>query len=188
MTYNQKSNQGIKRLVVLVGFELILAGCASPDVNPPQARPNMGYVDFHAASPGQFTWQVSRFDAGTKDYQQIYSCFDPPGEGIVRLALAPGQYRLRVELLNRLTTGPLDVELRVEDGQITPVRLTVARVGTGDVETVETNVGGTLYGRYGRNTTISDDAEARYKIGGTVQETVAYRPKGEMPYAQSRSQ
>jgi hypothetical protein len=72
----------------------------------------------------------------------------------------------------------------VEDGKITPVRLTVARAGSGEVETIETDVGGTLYGRFGRNTKISDDTETRYRISGMVLEPLAYRLKGEMPYAQ----
>lgn len=175
-------------LAVLTGLGLVLAGCAGPDVNPAQPRASMGYVDFHATTTNELTWQVSRFDTVTKDFQPIYSSFDPPRVGIVRLALGPGEYRLKIELLNRLTTGAVDVEVKVENGKITPVRLTVVRAGSGEVETVETNVGGTLYGRYGRNTHISDDAETEYRISGAVEEAVAYRVKGEMPYARSSNQ
>ena len=171
------------RALVLTGLGLALAGCATSDVNPAQARAQTGYVDLYAGSPGQFSWEVSRFDERARDYEHIFSDFDPPQKGIVRLALSPGSYRLKVAILNRLTTGPVEFQVRVEDGKITPVRFILKRAGSGEVETAETNVGDTLYGRYGRNTRFSDVQDAQYAVSAAVETAVAYHVKAEMAYA-----
>jgi hypothetical protein len=170
-------------LLVLTGLGLGLVGCATSDVNPAQARAQTGYVDLYAGSPGQFSWEVSRFDERAQDFEHVFSDFDPPQKGIVRVALSPGPYRLKVAILNRLTTGPVKFQVRVEDGKITPVQFTLKRAGSGEVETAETNVGDTLYGRYGRNTRFSDVQDAEYAVSAAVETAVAYHVKAEMPYA-----
>jgi len=53
--------QTIHFLLTLAALALGLPGCATRNVNPPQARANTGYVDFHADSPGELCWEVSRF-------------------------------------------------------------------------------------------------------------------------------
>ena len=51
----------MKRVLMLAAAGLFVVGCASPNVNPPQARVNTGYVDFYADSSEELNWQVRRF-------------------------------------------------------------------------------------------------------------------------------
>jgi hypothetical protein len=113
----------------------------------------------------------------------MVSDYDPSPEGILRVALAPGLHRLRLTCLNRVTSGPAEIQVEVEDGKVTPVCVTFAGAGTALVETKKVNVGGTMYGRYGRSTKITENEEARYQISATATDRVVYRPKSEMPYA-----
>ena len=65
--------------------------------------------------------------------------------------------------MNRVIRGPGLVEVEVKDGMITPVACQPwSPTATTQVETKQTSVGGTAYGRYGRRTTISSDESTMY--------------------------
>jgi hypothetical protein len=173
----------MKRLLMLAAAGLFITGCASPNVNPQQARANTGYVDFHAEPPGELSWQVARFDDGKGAFQSVFMDLNPPQDGFVRLAFAPGRYRLRVTFVNRVIVKPAEVEVEVQDGKITPVRVTLTGAGVALVRTREENVGGVGHRRYGQHAKIGNDEADRYDIAAAAAPPVAYQPKQRMPYA-----
>jgi hypothetical protein len=168
---------------MLAAAGLFITGCASPNVNPPQARANTGYVDFHADSSEELNWQVARCDDRTGAFQHVFSELKPPQDGFLRLAFAPGPHRLQITFLNRVIVKPAEVEVEVQDGRITPVRVTLTAAGVSQVRTREENVGGVGSRRYGRHAKIGADETARYDISAVADPPVAYQPKGRMPYA-----
>jgi hypothetical protein len=81
-------------LLLFALLALWASGCVTQNVNPPQARANTGYVDFHADSAGELYWQVERFDDRAHSFKNVFSELEPPTGGFLRLAFAPGHYRL----------------------------------------------------------------------------------------------
>jgi hypothetical protein len=51
------------------------------------------------------------------------------------------------------------------------------------VETKQTSVGGTAYGRYGRRTEISSDESNIFRVSAEAEPSVPYQAKEQMPYA-----
>jgi hypothetical protein len=179
----------MKQLKV-IPFRLLFAllalwasGCATQNVNPSQARANTGYVDFHADPAEELYWQVERFDDRAQGFKSVFSELEPPTGGFLRLAFAPGHYRLRVTFLNRVIAQPAEIEVEVQDGRITPVRVASTSAGVALVETRETSRGGTAKGRYGRRTKIDSDETVMYVISATADPPVHYQVKETMPYA-----
>ena len=173
----------ITTLTALAAVSLFVTGCASPNVNPPHARAKTGYVDFYADSSGELSWQVARFDGRTQDFRSVFSEFEPPPGRALRLAFPPGHYRLRVTFLNRVVRNPGVVEAEVKDGLITPVHVALISDGATQVETKQTSVGGTAYGRYGRRTKFSNDEAATYRVSAEANAPMPYQVKERMPYA-----
>ena len=173
----------MKRLLMLAAAGLILTGCASPNVNSPQARANTGYVDFHADPPGELSWQVARFEDSKGAFQSVFMDLNPPPDGFVRLAFAPGRHRLRVTFANRVIVKPAEVDVQVEDGKITPVCVKLTASGVALVRTREENMGGAANRRYGRHAKIGSDETARYDIAAVAAAPVAYQVRERMPYA-----
>ena len=173
----------ITTLTALAVVSLFVTGCASPNVNPPHARAKTGYVDFYADSSGELSWQVARFDGRTQDFRSVFSEFEPPPGRALRLAFPPGQYRLRVTFMNRVVRNPGVVEAEVKDGMITPVRVQLTEAGETTVETKQTSIGGTAYGRYGRRTKFSSDEAATYRVSAEASASMPYQVKERMPYA-----
>jgi hypothetical protein len=170
-------------LTVLAVAGLLVTGCASPNVNPPQARAKTGYVDFYADSSGELSWQVARFDDRTQGFKSVFSEFEPPPGRGVRLAFPPGHYRMRFTFMNCVVREPGLVEVEVKDGLITPVHVVLIPDGTTQVETKQTRVGGTFKGRYGRGTKFGSDESARYRVSAEAEPPVPYQVKEQMPYA-----
>ena len=85
--------------------------------------------------------------------------------------------------MNRTVRGPGLVEVEVKDGMITPVHVALIPDGTTQVETKQTSVGGTAYGRYGRRTKISSDESTMYRVSAEAEASVPYQVKEQMPYA-----
>ncbi|HVU26642.1 MAG TPA: hypothetical protein VHG71_02765 [Verrucomicrobiae bacterium] len=167
---------------VLTGvFVLLVAGCASQNVNPAKARSHTGYVDFFAGDTN-LCWQIDRIYGAGKT-NQIFAQFGPLGEPILRLAFAPGHYEFRVTFLNHVITRPGIADVEIKDGMVTPVLVILDEAGKTLVRTRETSVGGTYYGSYGRNTRINTDETAMFQIGLEPKDALPYKPKGEMPYA-----
>jgi hypothetical protein len=173
----------LKTIPFLLLFALWTSGCATPNVNPPQARANTGYVDFHADPAGELYWQIERFDDGTQSFKKVFSELESPKGGFLRLAFAPGNHRLRVTILNRVIAEPAEVEVGVQDGTVTPVRVTLTEAGTASVVTKSDNYGGTARGRIGRRTKIGSDETIMYGISAVAEAPVAYQLKEKMPHA-----
>ena len=173
----------MNRMLLLAAVGLLVAGCASTNVNPPQARAKTGYVDLYADSAGELRWQVARFDDRAQSFKNVFSEWDLPPGRVLRLAFPPGHYRLRVMFTNRAVREPGLVEVEVKDGMITPVHVALISGGTTQVETKQTSVGGTAYGRYGRRTTVSSDESNMFRISAEAEPSVPYQVKEQMPYA-----
>ncbi|HWW01952.1 MAG TPA: hypothetical protein VNZ64_19790 [Candidatus Acidoferrum sp.] len=173
----------MKRLLMFAAVGLLVIGCASPNVNPPQARANTGYVDFHTEAAAQLMWEVARFDSRTESFQRVFSKFEPLQDRVLRLAFAPGRHRFRVTFLNRVIAQPAEVEVEVQNGKITPVGITFTEASTTLVQTKEVSRGGTLYGRSGRSTKIGTVETAMAAISALADAPVAYQVKERMPYA-----
>ena len=169
-------------LAAIAALSLLAAGCATKSVNPAQARANTGYVDFHAASSDELSWSVARFDEQRQDFQTVFSELDPPQDGVLRLAFKPGRYQFQITFLNRVITKPAELEVAVEDGRVTQVRVTLADAGTTQVRTKEVSRGGTGYG-YGRRTRIGSDETTMHSLSAEAGTSVPYQPKEQMPYA-----
>jgi len=56
-------------LLWLASLPLWLGACATGDINPPQARANTGYLDFHADAAAGLMWEVARLDDPPAAYQ-----------------------------------------------------------------------------------------------------------------------
>lgn len=164
-------------LRVFLIFGLLLGGCASRNVNPTKAKANTGYVDFQADSSSDLSWDVARFDERSQTFRSIFSEVEPPQHGVLRLALPPGHCRLRVTFLNRVIAEPAEIEVEVQDGKITPVRVTLTAAGASQVRTEEESRGGRARGSYGRRTKVGSVEMAMYNVSAVAAPPVAYRPK-----------
>ena len=171
-------------LLLFAMFALWASGCATRNVNPPQARANTGYVDFHADSSEELGWEAARFDDRTQSFKDVFSELTPPPGGVLRLAFAPGRHRLQVTFLNRVITHPAEVEVEVQDGKITPVRVTLTAAGYAFVKTKEISHGPTARGHYGRRSRFGSTETVIYGISATTEPPVAYQLKERMPYVQ----
>jgi hypothetical protein len=75
------------------------------------------------------------------------------------------------------------VEVDVKKGMITPVRVKLTEAGETTVETKQTSIGGTAYGRYGRRTKFSSDEATTYRVAAEANAPLPYQVKERMPYA-----
>lgn len=173
----------VKRLLTLAGIGLLVAGCASTNVNSPQARANMGYLDFHTDPAAELSWSVARFDDRTQSFKSVFSELEPPPGGVLRLAFVPGRHRLQVTFMNRVIAKPAEIEVEVQDGRITPVLVTLTEAGTTQVERKDKTLANTAKGHYGRRTKISSDEAVKYGVSAVADSPVPYQPKERMPYA-----
>jgi hypothetical protein len=173
----------IPLLLLSAVLALWVSGCATPDVNPPSARANTGYVDFHADPAEELCWQIERFDDGAQRFKTAFSELNPPVVGVLRLAFAPGHHRLRVTFMNRVIVQPAEIEVEVQDGKIIPVRVTLSAAGATQVATREVSRGGTAKGRYGQRTRYGSDSSVSYRLSAVAETPLAYQLREQMPYA-----
>ena len=169
-----------RKLHLLFSFAILAlwtAGCATGNVNPPTARPNTGYVDFHTAPSGDFYWQVARLDERTQGFKKIFSDFRPPAGGGLRLALVPGRYRLQVTFLNLAVREPCVVEVEIKDGWVTPVQVALVGDGTSLVQRKEQRVGASAKGGYRLKTSYSSEESAIYQLSAKTSAPVPYQTK-----------
>lgn len=173
----------IKWLVLLGALVTLVTSCATPNVNPNQARANTGYVDLYADAPDQFAWQVEDFDDSTQSFKRLFSDMKPPPGRILRLALSPGHHRLRVASLNNFTREPAVVEVEVKDGMVTPVHLSLIPDGTGTVVRQEHQVRMTARGYPGHAVNIHKDESVIFRIAAEASAPVPYQVKERTVYA-----
>ena len=152
----------------------IWAGCASHNVNPHAARPHTGYVDIFDPEGREFSWDIH--DA--RQQRSLYTEYEPQG-GIVRLALSPGPYQLKINILNTVVSKPATIEAQAVDGQVTPVRIQLADEGSTEVERKHSQVPG----RYLRRTKITGDENQSFRLEAQVLPSIPYCPKEQVPYA-----
>jgi hypothetical protein len=173
-------------LIGLLMIACLGSGCASPNVNPAVAQANTGFVDFIADSDDDLCWDVEQLMGEAKPAKSVFYDVYPLENDFLRLSFRPGTYQLRITFLNRAVLEPAITQVQVEDGQITPVRVALNQAGVAAVETRETSVGGTAYGRYGRRTRLGTSANAMYRLTASPQPRQPYRPKQQMPYAPAK--
>lgn len=161
---------------------LYCAGCASTNVNPDAAKPGVGYVDFYCKADPAVAWYVKDI-TGTKPKRRFLDPY-PVETGILRLSLAPGNYKLEVSFLNRVVSEPGIVELQVQAQQIVPVEASMVPAGTTKIQEKSIRGGATVYGRYGRTTKISHEEANLFGVELSPQSPVAYAKKDRMSYAQ----
>jgi hypothetical protein len=166
----------------LAALCLLVAGCASPDVNPQVPKPNTGYVDIYCPENEGIDWEVRAAVNGSSEFETIYSELYPAEGGVLRLAFAPGYHHLRVLVLNHVIKTPAEIEVSVVDGKITPVRIAFNDVGDVTVQTTETSIGPSAAGRYRRPVTLTRNEENLYDLNAVASEPIAYLPKQRMSY------
>ena len=172
----------IPLLLAAAALAVCAPGCATRNVNPPQAHANTGYVDLHADSTNELCWEVAHYDETKPRFQRVFSELKPPPGGVLRLAFAPGLHKLRVTFLNLVVVQPAEVAVQVQDGRITPVRITLTEAGDALVRTKETSTGGTVYGRYGRRTKIGTDETATFQVSAEPEAPTPYQVKERTSY------
>jgi hypothetical protein len=173
----------MKQLLTLIIGAWLLAGCASPNVNPPTARANTGYVDLYTTGEADLNWDVSRFDAGSQKYVELFYEFKPLSLGILRLALPPGKYRLRVTFLNCVVRGPVMLDVEIAAGNVTPVHVILAEDGVTEVVSKQQAGSRNIRGTGGRVATYNTDVSVMYRLSAVVNTPIPYRVKEQMSYA-----
>lgn len=173
----------IRSLGLLLAASLLAPGCATQNVNPPQARANTGYVDLYADPAAQLYWEVARFDEESRTFRQVFSELEAVPDGILRLAFKPGRHRLQVSVLNRFVVNPGEIEVEVQDGRITPVHVILTEVGAATVETKEIGTRGAGYGPAGRRNQFGTTQDVMYTLSVAAEAPTPYLVKERTSYA-----
>jgi hypothetical protein len=156
------------------------AGCASTNVDPDVAKPGLGYVDFYCKDPSVM-WNVK--DVTTANSKRLFSKPKPVESGVLRMAFAPGTYKLEVSFLNRVVSEPGVVELQIQDRQVLPVEAYMVPAGSTLIREKSISGGATVYGRYGRTTKVTNEGANLFRVELTPQAPIAYAKKDQMSYA-----
>ena len=165
----------------LAVIAILMTGCGTPNPNPATPHANTGYIDFYTDSNMELSWQVMRFDTQKAELEDVFSKFDPVEGTILRIASPLGRQRYQVWIVNRVTEGPLFVDVQVEEGKVIPVHVTLTPAGT-------TTVDRKVYGfrpsakGYGRGTKIVTSQDEVFRLGLTSETAKPYQTKERMPY------
>jgi hypothetical protein len=168
-------------LVVVAAAYLGIVGCSTTNPNPPSPKANTGYVDFYTDSSLDLIWQVKRAEDRTGELRTVFSDYEPVQGTILRLATPPGGLRFQVWIVNRITTGPEEVQVQIEDGKVTPVHVTLTSVGTNYFQNKVYGFRPSAKG-YGRGTKITREEEQTYQIASVAENPQPYQVKERMPY------
>lgn len=147
----------------------------------------MGYVDFYSDDDADLAWEVKQVNASGGDSKTIYSEFKPVPGTTLRLAFPPGAYRFEVWFRNRVTDGPQSVQVTVENGGITPVRVSLTPVGSGSIQQKVYGFRPSAKG-YGRGTKVTSQTTEVCRIAAVAEPRQNYKPKEQMPYFHSAPQ
>jgi len=170
-------------ICLLISAVLLLApSCASPDVNPPRAQPNTGYIDLYSPTDSGLCWDVGENQNSSDRFRTIFSDVKPVASGPLRLALTPGPHRLRVNFLNRVVSAPVMFHCEVPAGHILPVAISLKPAGQTTVISKQTTIGGTPAGRGGRQTKVNSEETMRYELSADVGPAFPYQPKSQINY------
>jgi hypothetical protein len=163
--------------LVIVG--LWCAGCASPSVNPQSAQPGVGYADFYCKDAPALAWDVRQRNPDKK----LFYSPDPVEKGILRLAFAPGSYRVTVSFLNQVVPYPGEVGIEIKEGMVTPVQAHLVPGEDAAIVGKTVHAGGTVYGRAGRTTKITTEGADTFRVELNAEPPLAFAKKEHMPYA-----
>src|SRR3954463_15837168 len=93
--------------VTALAVAFLIAGCASPDVNPRTAKPGIGYVDFYADDTSGLCWEIRQIETNDQVHGKILlQEFKRRTNDTIRLAVTPGSHRLQISFLNRVVMKP----------------------------------------------------------------------------------
>ncbi len=120
--------------LAFLGLLAVVAGCSSPNVNPPSPRANTGYVDFYTDSNQNLSWEVKRAGENTNDMRTVFSDYKTMPGNILRLATPAGNHCFQVWFMNLVTTGPETVIVEVANGKVTPVHVTLKPAASASVQ------------------------------------------------------
>jgi hypothetical protein len=166
--------------ISLAVAQLFASGCASPNVNPPQAQTNTGYVDLYSPTDAELCWEVGESKESGSHFRTVFSDVKPVEGDILRLAFRPGAHWLRVTFLNRVVSGPVEFSCAVQAGSITPVAISLTSAGQTTVVSKQTTIGGTPMGQGGRRTKINSEETVRYDLSAAVGPAFPYQPKSQI--------
>jgi hypothetical protein len=184
---------GLAMTVFLAVFMAVIlgggiTGCASRNVDPRTPGSHVGYLDFYADPPGPLSWHVEKINAESGSAHTLFQQYAPMDDRVLRLAVKPGTYHLRITFFNLVTEGPAETVAEVKATRITPVKITLVDKGTVTVETKQTRAGGTYYGRFGRSTKLEENQTTRFEVLATAEPGEEYRLKAAMPYGHPAEQ
>jgi hypothetical protein len=160
---------------------LLLAGCATPNVNPSAPRARTGYVDFYTSSNEDLSWEIKRLSEPAGKMEKVFSEFQPIPGNILRLAVPLGRHEFQVWFINRVTEGPKRLQVAVADGQITPVHVTLTSTNSASVDSQQYEYRPTAKATR-RVTRLSSGQSQVYQIGANATAPQPYQQKEQMPY------
>ena len=99
------------------------------------------------------SWDVYRVDANGKT-KKAFPQYKPFPGNVLRMPAKPGEQRYRVGIFNRVTEGPEETTVNVEDGKVTPVKVTLVKSGTVTTQDKSYSFRGSAKG-YARGTKFS---------------------------------
>ena len=165
----------------LVLVALTSPSCSTPNVNPPSAHADTGYVDFYTDSDLELSWEVKWFDPRSAKLKTVFNQFQPVEGSVLRLASRPGRQRFQVWFINKVTEGPQAVEVDVENGKVTPVHVSLTQAGKTSVDRKSYVRRATVRGSR-RAVNIATDEQGIYRIAAAAETPQAYQPKERMSY------
>ena len=171
----------LRSSLLLLAAGLLAPACSTTDVNPAAAKPGTGYVDFYAEDDSGLCWEIRQLKANHGKGKLLFDEFKARTNNIVRFAFTPGPYLFRVTFLNRAVTDPALANVVVENGKITPVRVTLVETGGALIETRQERMGAS-YARTGRSTRVRATEGATFRVEAKAQAPVSFRPKESMPF------
>jgi hypothetical protein len=140
-----------------------------------------GYVDFYSPGHTNLYWSVKRSDPGTGTFKTVFSKLKPLPDGVQRLELDPGPQQFEITILNRLIQTPLTLQVPVQEGMVTPVKVELVHVGEVAVQRKEEDLPGpTVTGR--RKTRFSSQPGSLERLVASVQPPLPYRPREQEKY------
>jgi hypothetical protein len=179
---SQLSMIKLHRVLAIAGC-LVLTSCSTTNLNPSSPKANTGYVDFYTDSSLDLIWQVKRGEDGAGELRTVFSDYEPVPGTILRLGSPPGEQRFQVWIVNRITTGPQELQVHVENGKVIPVHVTLTSIGTNYVQNKVFGFRPSAKG-YGRGTKITREEEQVYQVASEAEKPQSYRVKEQMPYFQ----
>jgi hypothetical protein len=160
---------------LITSLLLATIGCKSTDINPGSCRPGRGYADLFTEPKEDVWWQVDVFDTQEQGYKEFTAQFETPQFSIFRVEARPGKHKARIELVNRIVESPVELEVDIREGMITPIRVTMTPAGTSEVRVREDRA------RWQRSR-VRQYGEQMWKLSAKTEPPIPYAPKQSMTY------